>query len=52
MKPIVSVVIPCHNAEKHLVETLNSVIRQSFEQIEVLCVDNGSTDNTLNILNE
>jgi glycosyltransferase involved in cell wall biosynthesis len=42
--PKVSVLIPCHNAEKYVGETLESVFRQTWPEIEVVVVDDGSTD--------
>lgn len=50
--PKVSVIIPVYNVEKYLRECLDSVINQTMKDIEVICVDDGSTDNSLNILNE
>jgi glycosyltransferase involved in cell wall biosynthesis len=49
--PLVSVIIPCYNSQKYLAETLESVLSQSYINIELLCIDNGSTDTTLSILN-
>ena len=46
----VSVIVPIYNAEKYLVETLNSVITQSLINIEIICIDDGSTDNSPNII--
>ncbi len=46
----VSVIIPCHNAEKYLSTCLNSVLNQTLDDIEVLAIDDHSTDNTLKIL--
>ena len=46
----VSVVIPCFNAEKFLPVCLDSFLRQSFKNFEIICVDDGSTDNSLRIL--
>lgn len=47
----VSVVIPVYNVEDFLEECLDSVINQTLEDIEVICIDDGSTDNSLEILN-
>lgn len=49
MKPVFSIVIPVYNAEKHLLKTLESVKVQSFTDFEVLLVDDGSTDNSLEV---
>ena len=46
----VSVIIPVYNAEKHLKQCLDSIINQSLKEIEILCVNDGSTDNSQQIL--
>ncbi len=46
----VSVVIPCYNCEAYIDETLKSLESQSFKNFEVVCVNDGSEDNTLSIL--
>jgi len=48
----VSIVIPCFNAERHLKQCIDSVLAQTLREIEVLCVDDGSTDGTARILGE
>ena len=42
----VSVVIPCHNVEQHLEAALGSVLVQTHTDLDVICVDDGSTDGT------
>lgn len=48
----ISIVMPVYNAEKYLVDCLDSVIGQSFKDFELICVDDGSSDNTVAILLE
>jgi glycosyltransferase involved in cell wall biosynthesis len=48
--PLVSVIIPCYNAERYIAETLESVFAQTYPTIEVVVVDDGSTDNTVEVL--
>lgn len=49
-KPILSVVIPCYNSEIYIGKCLASILGQDFRDIEVICVDDGSTDNTKTVL--
>ncbi len=49
-KPKISVIIPVYNFEKYLESCLDSVINQSFKNIEIICVNDCSTDNSLSIL--
>ncbi len=46
----ISVVIPVYNAEEFLNDSLSSVLNQTFDDIELICVNDGSKDNSLNIL--
>jgi glycosyltransferase involved in cell wall biosynthesis len=48
---LVSVIIPCYNVEEYIYECIESVFLQTYKDIEVICVDNNSTDNTFAILN-
>lgn len=50
MSPKVSVIIPTYNRAKFISETLESVFSQTFTDYEVIVVDDGSTDNTIQIL--
>ncbi len=46
----VSVIIPCYNAESYIGECIESVLSQSYKNIEIICVENNSSDNTLSVL--
>ena len=48
--PDISVLLPCYNASKTLKETLTSLQEQTYQDFEVICVDDGSTDDTPDIL--
>ncbi len=47
MKPLVSILIPCHNAAPWLAETLKSALGQTWPNTEVILIDDGSTDDSL-----
>lgn len=50
--PMISVIVTVHNAEKYLRECMESVFMQTFSDIEILCMDGGSTDSSPEILKE
>lgn len=50
--PIVSVILPCYNAEQYLHQCLDSLLRQTLQEIEILCIDAGSTDGSLSVLED
>ena len=50
--PLVSVIIPVYNVEKYLNQCLDSVIAQTLTDIEIICVNDSSTDGSLGILEE
>ena len=47
----ISVIIPVYNTEKYLKECLDSIINQTLKDIEIICINDGSTDKSLDILN-
>lgn len=51
MGEIISIVVPAYNVEPYLYNCLNSIMNQTYPEIEILLVDDGSTDNTLQIAN-
>ena len=52
MTDLISVILPIFNGEKYLKESMDSLISQTYNEIEILCFDDGSSDNTLNILKD
>ena len=48
----VSVIIPIYNTEEYLIECLNSIVNQTLKEIEIICVDDGSTDCSPKIIKE
>ena len=50
--PKVSIIIPTYNVEEYLRECMESVVRQTLHDIEIICINDGSTDGSLKILQE
>lgn len=52
MQPLVSITLSAYNVEEFIRESLDCIVNQTLKDIEIICIDDGSTDNTLSILNE
>lgn len=52
MNPIISVIVPVYNVEKYLNKCIDSILNQTFKQVEIILVDDGSTDNSPIICDE
>lgn len=52
IRPVVSIIVPVYNAEKTITRCLNALQKQTYTNIEIICVNDGSTDNSLNILQQ
>ena len=50
--PLVSVILPNYNNEKYLDKSINSVITQTYNNWELIIIDDASSDNSLNIINK
>ena len=50
MKPLISVIIPAYNHEKYIAQTIMSIIDQSYKNLELIIIDDGSSDNTWKVI--
>lgn len=50
--PQISIIIPCYNVEKYINQTLDSILAQTFRDFEVICINDGSTDKTPDLLRQ
>lgn len=51
-KEKITIIIPCYNVQEYLPKCLESVLNSTFKDIEIIAINDGSTDNTIDILNE
>ena len=52
MLPKVSILIPCYNAERWIAQTIQSALDQTYHNREVIVVDDGSTDRSLEVIKD
>ncbi|MFI3328903.1 MAG: glycosyltransferase [bacterium] len=50
MNKLVSIIIPCYNVDKYITKCFESILTQTYQNFEVIVIDDGSTDNTLDII--
>lgn len=51
-KKKVSIIVPCYKVEEYLPKCLDSLVGQTLEDIEIICINDGSPDNCINILKD
>lgn len=51
-KSVISIIVPCYNNEKYIARCLNSIVNQTFNQIEIIIVNDGSTDKSISIIED
>ena len=51
-QPQVSIIVPAYNVENYIERCLNSLVNQTFKDIEIITINDGSTDKSLELLNK
>ena len=51
-KTFVSIIVPVYNAELYLEECINSILEQTYKNLEIILIDDGSTDNSFEIMKQ
>ena len=52
MEEKVSIIIPIYNAEKYIKRCIDTIINQTYKNIEIIIINDGSTDNSINLINK
>ncbi|HEX4350906.1 MAG TPA: glycosyltransferase, partial [Verrucomicrobiae bacterium] len=50
MSPLVSIIIPCYNAERWVKQSIQSALDQNYSPVEIIVIDDGSTDQSLEVI--
>lgn len=50
MSPLVSIIIPCYNSEQHVGRAIRSALNQTYRNVEIIVVDDGSTDTSIDVI--
>lgn len=50
MEELISIIVPVYNAQSTLERCINSILQQTYKKVEVICIDDGSKDNSLDVL--
>ena len=51
-KPLISIIVPVYNVEDYIEECLESLVKQTYKNLEIILIDDGSTDNSGEICDE